>query len=185
LNEERKQRATIEAAVNNDLQVEGGSTLDPDGESLRDSIRWIIWYLRRLIQADEVHNKSLNRRFQVSQPQLSCLLVLDEYGPMLSSALARYILVQPSTMTGIIDRLEQKGLVSRRRSDTDRRGVTIHLTDPGRALVDQAPPPLPDSIISGLKRLTPETTKKIVENLAILVSLLDEVPDEAELPTVD
>lgn len=183
--EPKKDEIRAEAEGATEGQVDGGSTLDPEGEELRDSIKWIIWYVRRLIQADEVHNKSLNRRFQVSQPQLSCILALDEYGPMSSSALARYILVQPSTMTGIIDRLEQKGLVARQRSNADRRVVTIELTELGRALAEHAPPPLPDSIIRGLKRLPSATTKKIVENLATLVSLLDEVPDEAELPTAD
>ncbi len=181
-----KKKATLtEAVVVTDQEVEGSSRLDPEGEELRDSIKWIIWYLRRLIQAEEVHNKSLNQRFQVSQPQLSCILALYEYGHMSSSTLATYILVRPSTMTGIIDRLEQKGLVSRQRSDTDRRVVTIELTELGRGLAQHAPPPLPDSIIRGLKRLPSQTTKKIVKNLATLVSLLDEVPDEAELPTAD
>jgi hypothetical protein len=45
-------------------------------EALEDSIRWIIWYLRRLVQTGELYSKELTKRYHVSQPQLSCLLVL-------------------------------------------------------------------------------------------------------------
>ncbi|MBU0514188.1 MAG: MarR family transcriptional regulator [Proteobacteria bacterium] len=168
-----------------DGQAQGPSTLDPEGETLRDSIQWIIWYLRRLVQAGDVYSKELNRNFQVSQPQLSCLLALDQYGPMSSSALAKYILVKPSTITGIVDRLEQKGLVTRQRNTNDRRVVTIELTEPGRQLARDAPPPIPEVIIHGLKKLPPETTQKIVEYLGTLVSLLDEVPADIDIQTAE
>lgn len=47
-------------------------------------------------------------------------------------------LVTSGTMTNRIDRLEARGLVERRRSSADRRGVIVRLTDDGRALVDAA-----------------------------------------------
>ena len=157
------------------------STLDPHGEALRDSVRWIVWYLRRLVQAGDVYSKELHKTFQVSQPQLACLLALLEYGPMSSSSLAQYVLVKPSTITGIIDRLESKGLVIRQRNQKDRRVVTIELTVAGQRLAEEAPLPIPDSILNGLKKLPPDQTQKIVENLAILVSFLDEVPPDLDI----
>ncbi len=145
------------------------------GQSTSELIRWIIWYVRRLAQAGDIYSKGLHKKYQVSQPQVSCILALDEYGPMPISRLAKYILVKPSTVTGIIDRLEHKGLVKRERNLIDRRVVTIDLTEAGKVLAAEAPPPIPKEIVDGLSELSPQQVKNIVESLAILVSKL---PDD-------
>ncbi|MFC1835361.1 MarR family winged helix-turn-helix transcriptional regulator [Thermodesulfobacteriota bacterium] len=143
-------------------------------EAVQDSIRWIVWYLRRLVQADEMFNKELYKKHAVSQPQLTCLLALHEYGPLHTSKLAKYIMVKPSTATGIVDRLEEKGLVVRQRSMLDRRVVTIELTESGQALAEDAPIPIPKRMVDGLNKLHVDETKKIVKSLAALVAMLDE-----------
>jgi DNA-binding MarR family transcriptional regulator len=51
------------------------------------------------------------------------------------SALAEYINQSSATMTGIIDRLIEKKLVTRRRSDEDRRAVYVGLSAEGRDLL--------------------------------------------------
>ncbi len=155
-------------------QGEASYTQEFVDEAIRDSVRWIIWYLRRLVQAGDIYSRQLNKEFQVSQPQLSCLLALREYGPLSLSRLAKYILVNPSTVTGIIDRLEQKKLVTRMRSSLDRRVITIELTETGEQFVAAAPPPIPKSISKGLLRLSPRETKDIVKSLATLVAMLEE-----------
>lgn len=157
------------------IESNGASNERPGGESTEELIRWIIWYVRRLVQAGDIYSKGLTKKYQVSQPQVSCILALSEYGPMPISRLAKYILVKPSTVTGIIDRLEQKGLVTRTRNMSDRRVVTITLTDAGRHLASEAPPPIPKEIVDGLRKLTPHQVKNIVESLAVLVSKL---PDD-------
>jgi len=145
-------------------------------EAVRDSIRWIVWYLRRLVQADEMFNKELYKKYSVSQPQLTCLLALHEYGPLPTSKLAKYVMVKPSTATGIVDRLEEKGLVIRQRSVLDRRVVTVELTDAGKALAEEAPVPIPGRMVDGLNRLAVEETRNIVKSLATLVAMLDDQP---------
>jgi DNA-binding MarR family transcriptional regulator len=93
------------------------------------------------------------------------------------SRLAKYILVKPSTVTGIIDRLEEKGLVSRERSSLDRRVINITLTESGRRLAVEAPPPIPQSIVEALQKLTPKEREKIVSSLATLVAMLRDDTD--------
>lgn len=155
-------------------QEEATYTQEFVDEAVRDSVRWIIWYLRRLVQAGDIYSRQLSKEFQVSQPQLSCLLALHEYGPLSLSKLAKYILVKPSTVTGIIDRLEQKAYVTRTRSSLDRRVVTIELTLSGQEFVAAAPPPIPQSIARGLHKLPLTETKDIVKSLATLVAMLEE-----------
>lgn len=52
--------------------------------------------------------------------------------------LVQQTMVTSGTMTNRVDRLATKGLVERQRSDADRRGVHVRLTDDGRRVVDAA-----------------------------------------------
>lgn len=133
----------------------------------------IIYAIRRLIQAGELYTKELNKVYNVSAAQLNCLLSLHENGPLPPSQIARYIMVNSSTVTGIIDRLEDKGLVKRMRTSPDRRVVTIELTDTGKVLAENAPPPIQQKIFNGLKKLSERQINQIANSLTKLTDMLD------------
>jgi DNA-binding MarR family transcriptional regulator len=82
-------------------------------------------------------------------------------------------MVKSSTVTGIIDRLEQKGLVLRLRNSPDRRVITIELTDAGKKLAQNAPPPLQRKIVEGLQNLPSNEIEQIVLSLTKLTHMLD------------
>ncbi|MBW1690873.1 MAG: MarR family transcriptional regulator [Deltaproteobacteria bacterium] len=142
-------------------------------ETPQDRIKEIIYQIRRLMQAGELFTKELNKTYQVSAPQLHCLLALYEHGPLPPSQIARHIMVKSSTVTGIIDRLEQKGLVSRLRNSPDRRVITIQLTEGGRELAKNAPFPIQHKIVDGLKKLPEKEIKRIILSLSKLTQMLD------------
>ena len=142
-------------------------------EAPPDLVKEIIYQIRRLIQAKELYTKELNKKYHVSASQLNCLLALYETGPMPPSQIARHIMVKSSTVTGIIDRLEQKGLVERTRTSRDRRVITVELTDAGTSLAENAPPPIQQKILEGLKRLPEKDMRKIVRGLTMLTQMLD------------
>ena len=52
------------------------------------------------------------------------------------SALAEYLGLEKSTMTGLVDRAEKRGLLGRLPSETDRRAVDVVITPQGRALAE-------------------------------------------------
>lgn len=132
--------------------------------------REIIYSIRRLMQAGELYTKELNKIYNVSSAQLNCLLALYENGSLPPSQIGKQILVNSSTVTGIIDRLEQKGLVRRLRISQDRRVITIELTKNGKVLAENAPPPVQQKIIDGLNKLS---EKQIDQTAAILINLTD------------
>ena len=80
-------------------------------------IREVIFLIRKLMQAGEIYTKELNKKFNISAPQSACLLVLHEDGPLSISQIAARIMVKSSTLTGIIDRLEKKGLLKSHLDD--------------------------------------------------------------------
>jgi DNA-binding MarR family transcriptional regulator len=144
-----------------------------NSETPQDHIREIIYLIRKLMQGGELYTKELNRKYQVSAPQVSCLLALYENGSLSLSQIARLIMVKSSTVTGVIDRLEQKGLVRRVRNSPDRRMITVELTEAGNGLAQHAPPPIQQKIIDGLKRLPNGEIEKIVDGLNMLTRMLD------------
>jgi DNA-binding MarR family transcriptional regulator len=100
-------------------------------------------------------------------------MALHEHGPLPPSQIARIIVLKSSTVTGIIDRLELKGFVRRVRRSSDRRVITVELTEAGQMLAEKAPPPLPQKIVEGLGKLSPEDVEKVVDGLKMLTCMLD------------
>ena len=161
--------ATLDAASNRAQAPSRATTFEPP----QDRVKEIIYQIRRLLQAQELYTKELNKKYQISSPQLNCLLALHENGPLPPSRIAKYIMVNSSTVTGIIDRLEQKGLVTRVRNSPDRRVITIELTEAGKKLADNAPPPIQQKIIDGLKRLPQGEIEEIIRGLTRLTHMLE------------
>jgi len=149
-------------------------------ETSQNLVREIIYQIRRLMQAGELFTKELNKTYQVSAPQLHCLLALHENGPLPPSQIARHIMVKSSTVTGIIDRLEQKGFVERLRNSPDRRIITIQLTEAGKELANNAPPPIQHKIVDGIKKLPEGEIKQIILSLSKLTHMLDVYDLEVE-----
>ena len=154
-----------------DNQQHSGTTASSADK--QESIREIVYLIRRLMQAGYLYTKELNKKYQVSAPQLNCLLALYEKGPMPPSQIARLIMVKSSTVTGVIDRLEHKNLVRRTRNSPDRRVINIELTEAGAALAEHAPPPIQQKIVDGLKRLPDIQIKQITHDLQLLTHMLD------------
>ncbi len=71
----------------------------------------------------------------LSLVHLNVLMLLAEEGPLPMRALADTLDVSQASATGIVDRMEQRGLVERRRDDEDRRVIRVALTGAGRELI--------------------------------------------------
>jgi DNA-binding MarR family transcriptional regulator len=76
-------------------------------------------------------------RVDLTMPQLKVLLLLGQHGSAPVSWLAARMAVSPPNITGILDRLEQRGWVERTSDSQDRRVVRILLTDGGTKLLHE------------------------------------------------
>jgi DNA-binding MarR family transcriptional regulator len=79
----------------------------------------------------------------VTPPQWGALSLLHNHDGQTIGALSQQRAIDPATITGIVKRLEQSGLVERRHSLEDRRLVKVYLTDEGRDIMRF----LPDAVI--------------------------------------
>ena len=74
------------------------------------------------------------RHGALSLIQLNVVSVLEADGPLPMSRLADEVDVSVASATGIVDRMERRGLVERRHDTDDRRVVAVHLTQGGRGI---------------------------------------------------
>ena len=71
------------------------------------------------------------RKERITFSQYSVLLALSRNGPTQMSKLGEHMLVAPANVTGLVDRMEKKGFVRRRRHERDRRLYVIEATEKG------------------------------------------------------
>ncbi len=74
----------------------------------------------------------------ITYPQYLVLNVLGEHDGATVGAIAHRLSLESSTITPAVKRMEQAGLVTRRRSQVDERQVQVRLTDAGRTLLVQS-----------------------------------------------
>jgi len=83
--------------------------------------------------------KRLARQHGLTGPQVTALKILEGFGALSLSELSARMSAKNSTITGIVDRMERDGLVSRERSTTDRRVVHIRPTERGQRIAAAVP----------------------------------------------
>lgn len=132
----------------------------------------VLQALRRIIRAVDLHSRKLAAQHKVTWPQLVCLLSVDEHEPVTPSAIARHVHLSPSTVIGILDRLEAKELVRRERDLKDRRLVHVTLTEQGRALVVSAPSPLQERLAAAMNELPEAELAMIAGALERIVEMM-------------
>ena len=135
----------------------------------------ILIKIRKILRSINLESKKIQKEHGVSIPQLMCLDYLGSLNEFRSTQgnIAKYLNLNSSTMSGIIDRLESKGLVARLPNPDDKRTVFISLTSKGSKLLDESPQLLHKQLSRGLEKLPKEKIKQINEALEILVDSLD------------
>lgn len=113
----------------------------------------IVLALRRISQAIDQWSRHLWQEFGLTSPQLATLREVVAGTNVTPMTLAGALHVSQPTVTGILHRLEERGLIQRRRSATDRRSIIAVATAKGRKVVGSAPSLLRDRFCSELARL--------------------------------
>ncbi len=103
------------------------------------------------------------RALDLSPPQGITLKMLAET-PLPMRAIADVLTCDASNMTGIADRLEERGLVERTTDATDRRVKLLQITEAGRAVLASIDAPL-SSELSGLGSLTDDERAQLADLL--------------------
>src|SRR5262245_44387224 len=133
----------------------------------------VIVALRRITRAVDIHSRLLQREFGVTGPQLSTLRVVHRLQPVTTGALARSACIGYATLTGVLDRLEERGYVSRTRDPADRRSVILNMTKAGESLLQSAPSLLQNRFRDELERLPESEKAALLQNLLRVATLME------------
>jgi DNA-binding MarR family transcriptional regulator len=152
--------------------LEAGSTSQAGALAERFDIR-ILQSLRRITHAVDVQSKRIAVNYGVTIPQCLCLIKVVEKGPLATSALSREIFLAASTVIGILDRLEEKGLVVRTRDTKDRRQVFVHATTKGKELVDSTPSLINETLCNAFTDLSDLELSTIALSLEKVIELME------------
>lgn len=113
----------------------------------------IVAAIRRIMHAVELHSRRLVEEVGLTGPQLAVLRKTAQLGRSPIGGLARAVHLSQPTVTGILDRLEKRGLLQRTRDEHDRRTVNISVTAEGQRLLESAPSLLQDRFRQELSKL--------------------------------
>ena len=130
-----------------------------------DLMKDIFMDLRRIMRAMDVYSRQLATSHGLTGPQMLCLREITTGGSLTTGTLARAMALSPATLTGILDRLEARGLVSRERRPEDKRRVLVSLTAHGRQMAQELPSPLQERFGSRMAKLSTD------EQTAIRIAL--------------
>jgi len=137
------------------------------------AITEIMQSLRRIFKAIQDYSYDVSDKFGTTGPQLWALKTISQNESLSLGELGRRMYLHPSTITGLIDRLEKKGLVERDRDQTDRRVIKLRLTSKGKGLVKRAPNPIQGKMIYGLRRLKRKELNSIHHSVQKLVEVME------------
>jgi len=121
-------------------------------------------------------SRRMYARFGVTGPQRLVIRIVGAYPGLSAGDLARTLHVHPSTLTGILQRLETRGLLRRRSDPSDARRVRLELTGKGRRLTV----PAVGTVESAIKRALARWSDAELENTRRALASIGDALDDGD-----
>jgi DNA-binding MarR family transcriptional regulator len=147
------------------------STGDPATRAVLDAIRRIVRALRESSRATE-------RSVGIGAAQLFVLHRLASAPALSLNELAARTFTHQSSVSVVVSRLADRGLVTRSRGGDDGRRITISATPAGRALLARAPAAAQERLLAGLALLGAGQRRQLADLLGRLIDVMA-LPDKS------
>ena len=129
--------------------------------------------LRKIIQSIDMHSRKLVKRFGLTGPQLIVLREIASRKETTAGEIARAVSLGQATLTGILERLEKRALITRCRNESDRRRVQLRATPAAETLLAETPPLMQEAFVEAFNNLQSWEKSMILASLQRLVALMD------------
>jgi DNA-binding MarR family transcriptional regulator len=131
--------------------------------------------VRSVVRALRLNTRSIEGKLGISLAQLFVLQQLSDRPADSLNELAERTATHQSSVSVVVRRLVDRGLVTRVASAADRRRVQIALTPDGETILRGAPPTVQSDLIHGMSRMQPEQRAMLAELLEtwVLASGID------------
>lgn len=145
-----------------------------DAENPRNGFEKVLDAAMGIAEAWNEKTNSWLRDNQITFAQFKAILLLNRAGSQTLGQLSEGLSRARCTVTGLVDRLEAKGLVRRIRSREDRRQVYVSLTDKGKELAQE----LKEKVVPEITRLGERIMDRLSEaETASLYGALSKLSD--------
>ncbi|MFZ9028924.1 MAG: MarR family winged helix-turn-helix transcriptional regulator [Crocinitomicaceae bacterium] len=145
----------------------------------------VLINIRKIIRSINLESKRIEKEHGISIPQYLCLNFLSSKGDYRATAkeIGTHLNLNPSTISGIISRLERKGYLAKLPNTSDKRSTYIYLTAIGEKTVTSIPDLLHEKLTKKLKSLSDKDLNELQSSLALLISFM-EVEDVDASPVI-
>jgi MarR family transcriptional regulator, organic hydroperoxide resistance regulator len=153
------------------LNVNPSLSSDPSRQETLDAV------LAELNQISFRDFQGALKRFHegaLSLVHLNLLMLLRFDGPLTMSRLAELLDVSVASATGIVDRMEKKGVVERRRSDEDRRVVEVNVTAKGEQVFSAMQAERQSNMLKMISKIGDDDLKALLQGLRAVREARDE-----------
>ncbi|HVY45608.1 MAG TPA: MarR family transcriptional regulator [Minicystis sp.] len=157
-----------------------GAPIKSLGEVL-DFMR-LLWAVDHGLQS---RSKRMEAVLGVTGPQRLVIRLVGQRPGISAGELAALLHVHPSTLTGVLGRLEARGVVARRPDPNDKRRALLSLTSKGQKLDKVRAGTVEARLKPTLARLSAQRVRAAREVLAAVAEALDEAPGETARPRRD
>jgi DNA-binding MarR family transcriptional regulator len=131
----------------------------------------ILWALDHELQSA---SKRMESTLGVTGPQRLVVRIVGRYPGISAGGVSEILHLHPSTLTGILKRLTQRGLVERRSDPGDARRALLHLTAKGRSIDGLRNGTTESAVRRALARLQPKAVGAARDVLAAIAAELDQ-----------
>lgn len=149
------------------LNCMGSQTKIPPGSD--PTTHRVFQGLRAIVRDLRLASTSCEKQFGLSAAQLFVLQALRDHPGMSLGEVAARTVTDQSSVSVVVRKLEEKGLVQKHVSAEDGRRLELSLTAAGQRLSGQAPPTVQDLLIQRIAGLEPRDRTRLAELLEHLV----------------
>lgn len=144
----------------------------------------ILIELRRILRATQLGARKLAREGGMTTSQLIVLQHLNAQGEMTARQIAEAMHLTQATVTSLLDRLQERGWITRERGKQDRRRVHVRLSDTGLQQLQRTPESLQERLVGQLRELQTWEQTAILAALQRVAQMLDAASFDAA-PVLD
>jgi MarR family transcriptional regulator, organic hydroperoxide resistance regulator len=138
----------------------------------------LLWAIDHALQST---SKRMEQRFGVTGPQRLVIRIVGQFPRASAGQIARVLQIHPSTLTGILRRLESRQLIERKPDPADGRRALFVLTKTGRD-ADRLQEGTPEAAVSRALQLLPSTDVEAARRvLSTLAGSLEELLAEPNM----
>ncbi len=140
--------------------------------SRRRDVSEIVNTVRLLQGVGQRQSREFVRQYRITGQQLGVLRIVALSPRVSLGEVSERMYLHLSTVSGIVDRLEKRGYVTRERSDEDRRVVHLNVTADGRRVIKRTPLAGMGLLIHTIDRLPAEQLRDILKSLRLLLKVM-------------